>query len=109
MAATTTIPVEVTPEASARVEELGMQPEFEKMVEHTKQTVADLQWIEVTLFDDLEEPGAPRIVIAAWRKGPGMENDRTWDSWTDWVIRTFAPDIHCWFGFEVDYRDRHER
>ncbi len=38
----TTFPVSITPEAAARVAELGMQAELERMLEHTRQTVPGL-------------------------------------------------------------------
>jgi hypothetical protein len=104
MAAPTTLPVEVTPAAAARIEELGMQREFEQMLEHTKQTVTELHSIEVTLFNDPYEPGEPRLVITVRREGPGSVDDPTWDNWTDWVIHSFPPDVYRWFGFHVSYR-----
>jgi hypothetical protein len=104
MAASTAVSVEVTPEAAARIEQLGLRPEFEKMVEHTKQTVDDLQSIEVVVYDDPYEPGEPRMVITAWRSGPGSVDDPTWDRWVDWAVRTFPPDVCRWFGFHVSYR-----
>ncbi len=109
MAAITSIPVEVTPDAAARIEELGMWKQFEAMIEHTKRTVADLQSIEVTLYHDPYEPGEPRLVITAWRQGPGSVDDPTWDNWVDWVIGTFSPEVCRWFGFDVSYRREHGR
>ena len=35
MSAPATVPVTITPEAAARVAELGLQAELERMVEHT--------------------------------------------------------------------------
>jgi hypothetical protein len=109
MAAPTTVPVEVSADAAARIKELGMQREFERMLEHTKQTVSDLQSIEVTLYDDPYEPGEPRMVITAWREGPGTIADPTRANWVDWYVETLPPDICRWFGFQVDYRTDHGR
>jgi hypothetical protein len=109
MAAPTTVQVEVVPDAAARIQALGMQREFEMMVDHTKQTVAELHSIEVTLYNDPYEPGEPRMVITAWREGPGSVDDDTWDNWTDWVIHSFPPDVYPWFGFHVSYRHNNGR
>lgn len=109
MTAPATIPVEVSPEAAARIEELGMSKEFEAMIEHTKQTVAGLHTIQAGLYGDPYEPGEPRIVITAWKDGPGTVDDRTRGAWVDWYVETFSPNACRWFSFQVDYRTDHGR
>ena len=109
MAAPVTVPVEVTPDATARIEELGMRREFEKMIEYTKKAVDDLQSIDVTVYDDPYEPGEPRMVIRAWREGCGTVDDPSRSSWVDWYVKTFAPDVRRWFSFEIDYGTNHGR
>src|SRR5205807_2017132 len=47
MNASTNVPTIVPPEAAARIAELGMQPEFERMLEHIRRSVPDLRRIEV--------------------------------------------------------------
>src|SRR4051794_24974808 len=49
MSSTVDGPVTVSPEAAARVAELGLQREFEQIVEHTRQTIPGLRRLEVTL------------------------------------------------------------
>jgi hypothetical protein len=49
MSQTTTIPVTVTPEAAARVAELGMQKQLNQMVQHALEMVTKLLSIEVNL------------------------------------------------------------
>jgi hypothetical protein len=101
------VPVEVASDAAARIQELGFQGEFEMMVDHTKQIVTDLLSLEITLYEDPDEPGEPRIVITAWREGPGTVSDPTRSKWVDWYLETFPADICRWFLFEVDYKDNH--
>ena len=107
MASTTTIPVEVTPEAAARIEELGMQPEFEKMIEHTKQTVPDLDSILVIRFDDLDDPEETRVSIQARQRGPASLDVDTWDKWGAWFVATFPPDVRRYFSFTTRYLENY--
>ena len=95
MATTTTIPVTVTDEAATRIAELGMQQEFETMLEHTKQTAPGLRSIEVTLEYDPEEERDPTILISPHRSPPDCENDKTDWNWGTWFVTTFPPEV-CW-------------
>ena len=90
---TTTIPVTVTPEAAARVAELGMQHELDQMLQHTLQTVSDLQSIEVHLAEPYDTGDTPRVIIEARRAGPLLLLDRTEWQWGDWEVRTFPPEV----------------
>jgi hypothetical protein len=49
MTAAMRLPIDVTPEAAARVAQLGMQAELESMLEHTSRTVPDLRGLRVVL------------------------------------------------------------
>jgi hypothetical protein len=64
----TTIPVTVAEDAAARVAQLGMQREFEQMIEHAKQALPHLRAIRVTLEYNPECPHEdPGVVIWAHR------------------------------------------
>jgi hypothetical protein len=104
MAATTTIPVVISPDAARRVEELGMRRELEEMLDHTRRAVAALRSIEVSLYHDPDEPGQPHVVLTGWRDGPASVDLATWDQWVDWFVRAFPPHVCRWFSFEVRYR-----
>ena len=54
MATTATIPVNVSAEAAARIAELGMQREFEEMIEHAKQTAARIPGLRYVSKDELQ-------------------------------------------------------
>jgi hypothetical protein len=109
MAMAASIPLQVAPEAVARVAELGMQQEFEAMLEHARQTVANLRSLEVTLYHDEYEPGQPRVVITAWKHGDPSEEETTERDWDAWVVRAFSPDVFRWFSFDALYWDHHGR
>ena len=63
-------PVTVTPEAMARIAELGMQAELERMLEHTRKTVPGLRAIEVQLALPYDTGNETSIVIEASRRVP---------------------------------------
>lgn len=91
------IPVTVEPEAAARVAELGMQREFEEMLEHTRRTVPGLRAIHVTPDYDpygTEEPG---VIVWSHRPEPGPAYDPVDDDWGMWKINTFPPRVYVHF------------
>ncbi len=103
MSVLTTVPLTIEPEAAARIAELGMQAEFEQMLEHTRQVVPNLDRINVTLalpYDTGDEPG---IIIEAMRNDPYVGDDRTWWEWGGWFVNTFPPDVCRHFVMQ----DRH--
>jgi hypothetical protein len=93
MSAAATVPVTITPEAAARVAELGMQAELERMVEHTRQSVPGLRRIEVTLTPPYGERPSSGINIEAYTDRPFIEGDRTWSDWGRWKVTTFPPEV----------------
>ena len=97
MATDTDIPVAITDEARAWIAQLGMQREFEQMLDHTKQCVSGLQAIEVFLDPDLSGQIGPGIIIFSYRDHPGGEDDPTDRAWGQWKIGTFPPEV--WTNF----------
>jgi len=107
MATTTAIPVRVAPSATARIEKLDLQHEFQQMLERTLQTVVDLKAIEVTVEHDPDEPEDPTIVLSAHRPDPGPGDDSTDRDWGAWFVRAFPPDVCRHFVmlsyYEINY------
>src|SRR4051794_17753734 len=60
------IPMTISAEATAHVAQLGMQAEFERMVEHTRQTIPGLTRINVVVDPPYDEGDWPAVVIEAW-------------------------------------------
>ncbi len=94
MTAQTAIPCSISPEAAERTAELGIQREFEQMLEYALQFVPDLRQVEVTLAPPYDAEEEPRIVINAsvgYQEGdplnPGFQ------IWAEWVGRTLSPDV----------------
>jgi hypothetical protein len=81
-----TIPVTIAEDAAARVAELGLQPEFDLMIERARQTLADLLHLRVTLEHDPDRPeDDPRIVIWAHKEEPTPEKLEDMTEWKEWV------------------------
>jgi hypothetical protein len=94
MATTTTIAVEISAEASARVAELGMRREFEAMIEQARISLPDVRRIHVTLEDSPEEPGDLRVVAWVHRTPPSNDHfdSAHWD-YTSWFVEAFPPQV----------------
>jgi hypothetical protein len=94
--AAATIPVTVAEDAAARVAALGMQREFEQMIEHAKQALPGLRAIRVTLEYDPECPtNPPGVVIWAHRDDSLWKGklDPAEEDYTSWKISTFPPEV----------------
>lgn len=93
MNASTEVPVTITPEAEARLAELGMRPQAEQMIAHVREVVPGLAAIEVTIeecYDSRDETG---IRIEAYSDRVFEPGDTTsWDL-TRWVVETFPPRV----------------
>jgi hypothetical protein len=93
MTKATIVPVTLTPEATARVAELGMRSQLDQMLEHTRQSIPDLLSIEVKLDEPYNPGDTPRVIIEARRAGRLLLPDRTeWD-WGGWKVSTFPPEV----------------
>src|SRR5260370_42701049 len=90
MAIDTTIPVEVSFEAKAHIAQLGLEREFEEMLEHVKQTVSSTRKIEVMLVGWPEDPSDLGIVIMPHHPHPGG-NDPAHREWITWFVDRYPP------------------
>src|SRR5262249_46346075 len=97
MATPTTIPVQIEEDAAAAIAELGLQREFEMILDHAKQTIPDLRSIEVTRYDDPDEPGPPRVVITVWLNGDRSQEPPRREKWDRWILDTMPPKVLHWF------------
>lgn len=107
MSAPTTVPVTITPEAAARVAELGMHREMEQMVAYARQAVPELRRIEVTLAERYDTGGDPGVTVTAFSdEAWGRVRDRQSEA-NHWSIHTFAPQVLEHFLLVVDQRYDH--
>jgi hypothetical protein len=93
MATLTEIPVTVSPDAAARVAELGMQREFQMMIDQLKQIIPGLREIEVTLEYPPDYDDDPMVLLSTVQPPPTEEVDPTCGNWRSWLIETFPPDV----------------
>ncbi len=92
----TAIPVTVAEDAAARVAQLGMQREFEQMIEHAKQIMPHLRYLRVTLEYNPEcGHEDPSVVIWAHRSDVPPEDrvDPVAEEYRRWESDTFPPEV----------------
>ena|SRR5437870_6434287 len=90
-------PITITPEAAARVAELGMHAELDRMLEHTCQTVAGLRAIEVQLALPYDTGDETSILIQATIVDPHRDDNPSQREWGAWKVRTFRPEVCRYF------------
>ena len=91
MSTTSNVPVTITPEASAHVAELGLQKEFEQILEHTRQTIPGLRSIRAD-YESGYGIDIPCILIEAW-VSDSKAADRADREWGVWRLTAFPPRV----------------
>jgi hypothetical protein len=90
---TGTLPITITPEAAARIAELGMQAELDQMVEQARRVVPQLTRIWVELAERYDTGGEPGVTICAGTRLGGEEvGPLDWDL-TRWYVNAFPPQV----------------
>lgn len=87
------VPVTITPEAAARMAELGFQAELEQMFENARQLVPDLRRIEVELNIRYDEDGPDGVSIMAITGSPWTPEEQFRDRVSDRQIEMFPPEV----------------
>lgn len=93
MNASKNVPVTITPQAEARIAELGMRRELEQMIAHVREVVPALVAIEVEIaecYDTRDEPG---VSILAYSDRPYDPEDKTSWNLIRWDVETFPPQV----------------
>jgi hypothetical protein len=106
---TTTIPVTVAPEAEAFLDERGVRPVFERLIEHACRTIPDLQAVEATFHPDVDGSCDDFIALHARSGIPEHDRGAVADAWMDWLYGAVAADVARHFilfvvGGEADAR-----
>jgi hypothetical protein len=105
MSATKSVPVTVTDEAKAYVAEVGMQTEFEKILDHALRTTPGLRSVEVILMPAYDTK-YPWVSIGAVRDMVPMDVlDPTDSDFSGWMSSTFPPEVWMRFGFLSGYEE----
>jgi hypothetical protein len=89
---TKAIAMTVTPDAAARIAELGFQTQIDQMIEHARHLPGVVR-IEVVLNERYDMGGEPGVSVWAWAQRPFDPKDTTdWDL-TRWEVDTFPSEV----------------
>jgi hypothetical protein len=93
MTTTTVPPVTVTPDAAARLAELGLETEVDQILEHARQVLPELARIEVVRIDRYDMGGEPGIAVEAYGKNYSSPDAGIFWKLADWMATTFPPAV----------------
>ena len=108
MTTLSTIPVQVSEEATQHIEQLGLQEPFHRMLDEIPRRFQAIQWIKVGLEHIVDEAGRPFVAIDVARVYPGRD-DPSGRQFRHWMSETFPTEICEHFGIMNIYVDPHER
>jgi hypothetical protein len=99
----------VAPEAEAFLDERGLRPVYERLIEHARRAVPDLQAVEATFHPDVDGSCDDFIALHARSGIPERDRGAVADAWMDWLYDTVAADVAQRFilfvvGGEADAR-----
>jgi hypothetical protein len=112
MTDSSTIPVTIRPEAAARVDELGLQQEFEQILGFVCRNFSGLSRLDVILSEPYDHVDDPIVYFEphVLHPPPGEEPDREpWQSWCHWMTSAFSPDVLRHFNLSEVYESPNGR
>ena len=110
-ATASTVSICVSAEAASWVELLGMESEFEKMLEHAKASIPALRSIDVTLNRQPSQSVEAQVFLMATMDDPALDDDvaqATKLNWDKWVMDSFSPDVNRHFVMTTRYEPSSE-
>jgi hypothetical protein len=87
------VPLTITPDAAARLAELGFEKQAEQMIEYAQQHIPKLLRIQVVLNERYDMGGPPGVSIEAWTNRTFDPADKTFDNLIRWEVTTFPPEV----------------
>jgi hypothetical protein len=106
MTPSTTVPLTITPDATAYIEQLGTRAEFEQMIDYIRQHVSGLRSLEVEIQPPYDTGNEDQVIIHALRDAAVADpNDPTKWEWHRWVIATFPTDVYLHYTLMFAYGD----
>lgn len=109
MTAVQPVPLTITPEAAARIAELGIEAEVEQIVEQTRRMVTNLRRMEIELEPAYELGEEPMLTIGATREAPFVPGDNTRGAWGLWKVTTFPPEVGQHITLVIVHEDPNAR
>jgi hypothetical protein len=89
MTTSTTIPVTVNADAAARIAKLGFQAQVDRMIDHARQHLPEVERIEVVLYDRYELGDEPGVSIDIYSRRPSDPADTIVSDMIGWRVREF--------------------
>jgi hypothetical protein len=83
------VPVTITPEVRAYVAELGMEAEFEQMLDYVLHHVADMQSLHISLAEPYDSGDVPCVLFDAHLMRAEPVFDGTQRHWHEWFRSHF--------------------
>jgi hypothetical protein len=81
---------------------LGLQAEYEQLLQHARETIPGLRQLNVELHPPYDTGIEDRVIIEAvcapLAHGP---DDRTWWEYSRWKVTTFPPDVYRHFTVTI--------
>jgi hypothetical protein len=87
------VPVTITPEAAARMAELGMQAQAEQMVGHAVREIPQLVRIDIETFWRADDPSPDGVALRGTTTIPWQEGVKVGQAISRWMVRTFPPEV----------------
>ncbi len=89
-----TVPVRVTPDAAARVAELGLDEAMRRMIDYACHQLPEATRIEVVLYERDEAGEAPGVAIEVYTPFPSYApTARTRSKIGEWLVAEFPPHV----------------
>jgi hypothetical protein len=93
MTTSATIPVTVTPEAAARIADLRLEAEVDRMIDHARQHLPEVERIEVVLYDRYDLGDDPGLAVDIYSRHPFNENESISGNLSKWFVRAFPSEV----------------
>ena len=94
MTVSATLPVTVTPQATARIATLGLQTELRRMIDYARQNLPEITRIEVVVYDRDEFDDEPGLAVEAYSPFETFDpTARTRRKIGDWLVSAFPPEV----------------
>ena len=102
---TGTLPITMPPEVAARIDELGLRAELDRVLAYTQSVVETLSTIRIVPYHDPLEPDGMRMEIVAIKEARYVRQDSERRRWLDAVLAMISPDFRRWFVFDLFSRE----
>jgi hypothetical protein len=93
---TTTVPVNITPEAAERIAERGLQTPIDQMIEKAMQMVPGFRRVEISLEGPYDTHDEPYLQATAYRDPRYYQEGRISpeeNQYDRWIVETFPPEV----------------